>query len=77
MISYLFNNNEKIDNNFLVENFTNNYALEIIDNTNTNTVLGNTEMFIDIGKKYINILLYNDNININHIKEYLMERYYG
>lgn len=74
MISYLFMNNKKIDKEYLLNIFTNNFGLEIVDNTKERTSLGNTEMLVDIDKKYITILLFDELINIKSIKKYLLEK---
>lgn len=75
MISYSFNNNAKINKNNLLDIFKNNYSLEIIDHTPESTILGNIDMMVDIDKKFINILLYKEDINIKLIKKYLLENY--
>lgn len=76
MISYLFNNNCKVDNAFLLNYFTDNFKLEQIENIIGSTVLANNDMLIDIDSKYISILLYDETINIKPIKEYLLEKNY-
>ena len=72
MVSYLFKNKKHINKPYLLNNLINNYDLEIIDHTTKNTVLGNTDILVDISKKYISILLYDDTINIKKIKKYLL-----
>lgn len=74
MISYLFKNNKKIDKEFLLQNFINNFGLEIIDNTKEIIRLGNMDMLVDIDKKNITIFLFNEYINIKSIKNYLLEK---
>ncbi|WP_283589420.1 hypothetical protein [Staphylococcus nepalensis] len=75
MISYSFNNNTNINKSHLLDIFKNNYSLDIIDNTPESTILGNIDMMVDIDKKFINILLYKEDINIKLIKKYLLENY--
>lgn len=77
MISYIFNNNKKINTEYLLNRFVENFDLDLIDKNTENIVLGNSEMLVDVSKKYINVLLFNDNINIKSIKEYLLEKYHG
>lgn len=73
MFSYIFNNNKKIDKKYLLNNLISTFDTELIDNTDTNIVLGNSKMLIDVSRKYISILLFDDTINIAKIKDYLME----
>lgn len=77
MITYLFKNKKNLDNDILLERFITDYALEVINNTSKNVILGSSDMLVDIDKKYINILLFNDKINIKHTTDYIMEQLYG
>lgn len=72
MYSYSFRNNKKINKNTLINKFINIYQLNLIDDTETNTVIGNNEVMIDFGKKYIFILLFNENLNISNLIDDLL-----
>lgn len=71
MVSYLFNNSENIDNNYLLRFITENFRLYNLESENESTLLGNLDMLVDIDKKYISILLYDETINISPIKKIL------
>lgn len=77
MVAYLFKNKRKLDKDILLERLITDYALEVVNNTKENVVLGSSDMLVDIDKKYINILLFNDKINIKHTTDYIMEQLYG
>lgn len=77
MISYIFNNNHRIDKNFLLNFFKSNFDLHENKNSLGSIILTNTDMFIDIDTKYISILLYNESINIKPIKKHLLEKHHA
>lgn len=69
MIPYLIKNNNIKKNNIdtrILEHFN----LQIVENDNFNTILGNPDVLIDINDSYINILLFNDHMNIKALKDY-------
>ncbi len=72
MYSYSFYNNNKIKKEALINKIVNLYNLDLIDNTETNIVMGNREILIDISKKYIIIILYNENFNITKLTDYIL-----
>lgn len=74
MISYLFNNNKKIDKEYLLHNLINNFGLDIIDDTKEIMRLGNKDMLVEIDNEYITIFLFDEYLNIKSIKEYLLEK---
>lgn len=74
MFSYVYKNNKKINKNNLLNILLNNYHLSLIDQNNHNVVLGNQKMLIDMDKKYINILLFDDATNINGIRNCIAKR---
>lgn len=47
--------------------------LDITDDTEDNLVMGSNDIMIDIDKKYVNILLFNERLNISEINHYLAE----
>lgn len=77
MISYLFNNNKRIDNKKLLNILKNDFNLDYILHSKNNVVLGDTNIVVDIDSKYISILLYNEQLNIKPIKKYILEKTYG
>lgn len=77
MITYLFNNKRKINKDTLLNQLISNYTLDVIDKNSKNIVLGNSDMLVDIDKKYINILLFNETVNIKPTTDYIMEQLYG
>lgn len=74
MFSYVYKNNKKINKDNLFNILQNNYHLSLIDQNNHNIVLGNQKMLIDMDKKYINILLFDDSTNINGIRNCITKR---
>lgn len=72
MYSYVFKNKRKIKKDYLIKNFSNLYNLDLIDHTNTNIVIGSKEVLVDISKKYILIILFNENFNITALKDYIL-----
>lgn len=70
MTTYVFKTQIKKEN--IVDTIQNFYHYDIIDNNKDNITLGNSDVLIDIDNDYINILLFNDKINISKIRNYLM-----
>ncbi len=72
MYSYSFSNNRRINKKNLINKIVDLYNLDLIDNTENNIVLGSHEILIDISKRYILIMLFNDSFNITKLTEFIL-----
>lgn len=72
MYSYSFRNSKKIDKENLVKKIVNLYNLDLIDNTENNIIMGSKDIMIDINKKYIFVMLFDDSFNITELTNYIL-----
>lgn len=73
MITYLIRN-EHINQENIIPKILDLYKLEIVDKSNSNTVIGNSDMLIDFDNYYTNVLLFNEKLNIRELKNLLLNR---